>query len=514
MAKELIMVMGTQRSGTNALFGSLASDKRVVPFNESIDNRIYHNYRLRSLSDFGDVVDTAAGPVLLKPICETLYRTIEDVIKEYRGYDLRIVWIYRDPVNVFYSMHQEGWIPFDEIGNDGHIKQWNRRNRMASETCQRHPDLMAIVRYEDVLTDLKVFSRLRDWLRLESRPCFRLDSERGRRQVPIAVQREIDEGTTQVLKALDAARTFRPGIISHLRLRLAKIFGPNGRVARAARQRGSNLIEPRWRDLNPQSQPVAPSELSGLRFWLECPQNLQKTGKLIHDLSEKGPDHLSAKHPMDGLYYLSPSLNGRPALHFPAEKVEARGEPPHGILEFGAGQNWSFMFDGGSFTVLTVLKPSVPGTALWLQPRSLLMRIGATVASGPSFVLQWRSDLRAAEGILTSEASQTEPLIASTPPGTHPHEQWRIIAVQYSGNGAQSLVSFANGISGQSVRNQRDFEEPKRTHHSIIEIGGTKRETDSLFFGSIAEIIIFGPALGDHQLDGVTLYLKEKYQLN
>ncbi len=36
MVKEL--VMGVERSGTNALFGSLSSDPHVTAFNESIDS--------------------------------------------------------------------------------------------------------------------------------------------------------------------------------------------------------------------------------------------------------------------------------------------------------------------------------------------------------------------------------------------------------------------------------------------------------------------------------------------
>src|SRR5438093_1420001 len=165
MARKLVMVMGAQRSGTNALFCSLANDKQVIPFNESIDNAIYCNYLLRPLGEIAGVLGAATGTVLLKPISETKYRTIDDVIREYHGYALQIVWIYRDPVNVFYSMHREGWIPFNEIGSEHTVEHWNKRNRLAYESCRRYSDLTAIVRYEDLLVDRRVFRQLCNWLR-------------------------------------------------------------------------------------------------------------------------------------------------------------------------------------------------------------------------------------------------------------------------------------------------------------------------------------------------------------
>jgi len=141
---------------------------------------------------------------LLKPLCETLHRTLEDLREEFGAYALRIVWIYRDPVNVFYSMHREGWVPFNKIGSDSYIEQWKKRNSLAHEFYQRHSDLIAIVRYEDFFVDSDVFRGLCDWLNIESKSFFQADSGNGRRKVPLAVQNKIDLRTAEILLALDA----------------------------------------------------------------------------------------------------------------------------------------------------------------------------------------------------------------------------------------------------------------------------------------------------------------------
>ena len=46
-AHELIMVMGVQRSGTNVLFDSLATDRTLSAFPEDIDSEFYCNFRFR-----------------------------------------------------------------------------------------------------------------------------------------------------------------------------------------------------------------------------------------------------------------------------------------------------------------------------------------------------------------------------------------------------------------------------------------------------------------------------------
>src|SRR5437773_3231729 len=163
---ELIMVMGAQRSGTNVLFGSLATDRTLSAFPEDIDSAFYCNFLLRPLSELAALIERAPGRILLKPISETARRSLGEVAEEYRSYPLRFVWIYRDPVNVFDSMRRERWIAAEDIDRPAHILGWRKRNDYALEFQQQNPEQIAIVRYEDLCVDRKVFRQLTHWLRV------------------------------------------------------------------------------------------------------------------------------------------------------------------------------------------------------------------------------------------------------------------------------------------------------------------------------------------------------------
>src|SRR6266705_2715234 len=58
---ELIMVMGVQRSGTNVLFSSLATDRTLSAFPEDIDSAFYCNFLLRPLSELAALIEPAQG---------------------------------------------------------------------------------------------------------------------------------------------------------------------------------------------------------------------------------------------------------------------------------------------------------------------------------------------------------------------------------------------------------------------------------------------------------------------
>jgi hypothetical protein len=149
-AHELIMVMGVQRSGTNVLFDSLATDRTLSAFPEDIDSAFYCNFRLRQLSELAALIERAPGRILLKPISETGTRSLVELAQEYRSYPLRFAWIYRDPVNVFDSMRRERWLAADEIDQPALIRSWRKRNEYAVQFQQQCPEQIAIVRYEDL----------------------------------------------------------------------------------------------------------------------------------------------------------------------------------------------------------------------------------------------------------------------------------------------------------------------------------------------------------------------------
>ena len=210
IGKTLIMVMGVQRSGTTALFNSLARDQDITALNESVDNEIYDKYRLRPVDQIAPILDAAPGAVLLKPLSETSYRSIEMVRSEFEPYDVRFVWVYRDPVNVIFSMHQKGWLPQSDVDRAVHVEEWIRRNRLALAFQEKYRTEIALVRYEDCSADPTVFQALCDWLEVTAEPLFRPDRGQGRRQMSAQAQQNIDAATGAILHVLDRARTFRP----------------------------------------------------------------------------------------------------------------------------------------------------------------------------------------------------------------------------------------------------------------------------------------------------------------
>ncbi len=103
--------------------------------------------------------------------------------------------------------------------------------------------------------------------------------------------------------------------------------------------------------------------------------------------------------------------------------------------------------------------------------------------------------------------------IASTPRGSHPRDEWRIINVQHTREGKGTLLSFANGIPGAPCRGSCGQERRKTFLRVALQLGGAEGENQSLFFGAVAEIMIFSGSLEDQQRIGITRYLKDKYRL-
>ncbi len=199
------MVMGVQRSGTNALRRSLSLDPRVAGFNESKDSPLFKNWYLRREASIRDFLNGVPGTVLIKPISETRKRTVADIFEEYQAYDLWMPWIYRDPVNVYHSRIRR-WPELTDI--DRFVDSWNSRNRSALEAIPGHADRMAIVRYEECIADPTVFWGLCRFLNVEGEYLFRRDSAGGYRRLDRELQQRILEGTSEVLQELDAARRF------------------------------------------------------------------------------------------------------------------------------------------------------------------------------------------------------------------------------------------------------------------------------------------------------------------
>lgn len=205
--RRLVMIMGFQRSGTTALFKTLSTAPGVSPRNESADDDIYDDYFLRPEAEIRPVLAPLPGVVLLKPVRESQRRAPLAVADEYRDYDLTIVWIYRDPVNVFQSWMDKKWVRCRPQGLGRH---WVKRNEGCLASRAALGDRLLVVRYEDLVNHPRCVEELAGRLGLAVRSTFRADRNAGRSILPAESQEEIDAVTRATLEKLDEVRSIRP----------------------------------------------------------------------------------------------------------------------------------------------------------------------------------------------------------------------------------------------------------------------------------------------------------------
>jgi len=197
--------MGYQRSGTNALFNSLTKGGGCIPIVDVEFSDVYDQFFLRAEHQIRSILTDQQKPVLLKPVNETKKRSIDSVFEEYKNYDLRILYIYRDPVNAFFSQ-TELWPEYTDV--DYFIAQWNTRNLLAIDVSPLWKSRLGIVKYEDLIADPGVFDQACDFFQIPGVYLFRTDKSGGRQNLPNDVRKKIDEGTTEILARLDQRRSF------------------------------------------------------------------------------------------------------------------------------------------------------------------------------------------------------------------------------------------------------------------------------------------------------------------
>ncbi len=205
-AKRLVMIMGFQRSGTTALFDTLASAPGVSPRHEHADDDLYDDYFLRPEPQIGPVLAALPGTVLLKPVRESRRRSPLEVAEEYRDYDLTMIWLYRDPVNVYQSWLEKQWVTNPE----GIGQHWVSRNKKCLASRAALGDTLLIVRYEDLVASPASVAALAGRLGLVVESTLRADSNAGRTHVAAVDQQAIDAATRATLEQLDNARSIRP----------------------------------------------------------------------------------------------------------------------------------------------------------------------------------------------------------------------------------------------------------------------------------------------------------------
>jgi hypothetical protein len=215
------MVMGVQRSGTNALFRALSADPSLVAFNESESSPWYDKMFLRPESELREHFSSCAGPVLLKPISETKRRSVAAVLDEFEAYQPQVVWIFRDPVNCFYS-HTARWSGF--VGDPtGFAAHWCERNRLIVNALSEYSDQITIVQYGDLIRDPQVFDDLKRVLGVRGRYRFRSDRSGGRKKIAADIQESIDSACAPMLRELQKSRSFTANDVPLYRRLLAHI---------------------------------------------------------------------------------------------------------------------------------------------------------------------------------------------------------------------------------------------------------------------------------------------------
>ena len=197
---KLIMIMGMQRSGSTALFDTLRTARTLVSYAESPDGPIYDDYFLRPESAIRQVLRSSGSPVLLKPVRESERRALVSIIDEYADYDLSILWLYRDPVNVFFSYSVKGWLDASTVALEWVALEWVARNRMLIQLPAAYRPKLTVLRYEKLVSDDgSLLQALKRKLGIRGRSTLRPDSNAGRAKLPIVTQARIDAITSETL---------------------------------------------------------------------------------------------------------------------------------------------------------------------------------------------------------------------------------------------------------------------------------------------------------------------------
>lgn len=204
---KLIMVMGLQRSGTSALTDAIGQDPALQVETESPNNRFYDNYFLRPEPEIRGLLWSIKRRVLLKPISEIQRRTVEDVLREYESYGTKLVWTYRDPVNVWSSMGVSLNVPDADF--DKWARLWVQGNQFILDALQGpFASQIVVVRYEDLISQRNMFTALCDFLGVEERNnlFWQADEKKGRRRLESALQERIEELAGPTLAELNRHR--------------------------------------------------------------------------------------------------------------------------------------------------------------------------------------------------------------------------------------------------------------------------------------------------------------------
>lgn len=204
---KLLFVLGSQRSGTNALRRSISLDPWVMGFNERADDRWYDDWQLRPEPELRPHLRALPSrTVLFKPIVNMQHQPLTTWLEQWRDYESQVAWIYRDPVDVFQSRAKH----WDDKGDlDDFLDEWHRVNRPVVSAMD-DDGRISLVRYEDLANDNTVVWSLFRRLGVHGENLFRAGPSKGRARLSPDVVAAVEEGTAELLAELDRRRTFVP----------------------------------------------------------------------------------------------------------------------------------------------------------------------------------------------------------------------------------------------------------------------------------------------------------------
>ncbi len=198
----LIFVLGSQRSGTNALRQSLSLDPYVMGFNERANSELYARWKLRPEPEIrGFLRSCAPHKVLLKPIQSVFKTPVAEFLAPFADYDLKVAWIYRDPVAVFRSRSAR-WTDRNDAAR--FANEWNRIN---SSALDANDPRIGVVSYDRLLQGGPSFGAMNRFLGTRGDNLFRATRSKAEilDEVGEANAERIGAETAATLARMDAA---------------------------------------------------------------------------------------------------------------------------------------------------------------------------------------------------------------------------------------------------------------------------------------------------------------------
>lgn len=207
--KVLFFVMGIQRSGGSTILDSFHRNRKVTILREK-DKSVFDYFMLQPESEIRPILKKSKPITFIEAKSETKRREVTDVFSEFSGYSVKIIWNYRNPVNVFYSRltkypHKD-WVS-DELQ---FCEMWNQRNESVLKVLEHRPEDIAVVKLEDLIRSNRVFKQLCRFIGEKGRYKFYPEKSKSYPYFSDTAADTIIRHTSGILNRLDKSRRFVP----------------------------------------------------------------------------------------------------------------------------------------------------------------------------------------------------------------------------------------------------------------------------------------------------------------